>query len=112
MLRASSEQEGTPATLRGVVDRTIDLGVTAGRHLRDLATAVVARHRRSTEASRAAVVETLGEEAALTAIGVVANFQMMNRALDAIGIPATLDHTVATDLGIDVDTFGGAHGPA
>ena len=112
MLRASSQQEGAPATLRGVVDRTVDVGVIGARPLRDLATAVVARDARSTDASRAAVVETLGEQAAVTAIGVVANFQMMNRALDAVGIPATLDRTVATELGIDLDAFGGAHGAA
>ena len=48
----------------------------------------------------------------MTAIGVVANFQMMNRALDAVGIPQSLDPTLARDLGVDPETFGGVHGAA
>ena len=48
----------------------------------------------------------------MTAVGVVANFQMMNRALDAVGIPSGVDLTLAEQLGIDPVAFGGAHGSA
>ena len=46
----------------------------------------------------------------MAAVGVVANFQMMNRALDAVGIPARADPVVAAELRVDPTTFGGSHG--
>lgn len=110
MLRESSEQEGQGAELRGVTDPEVVLGVDQGETLRSLADALVARDRTGTDAATTQIVEALGETAAVTAIGVVANFQMMNRALDAVGIPSGVDLALAGQLGIDPDAFGGAHG--
>ncbi len=112
MLRESSEQEGRPAGLRGVTSSHEDLLVDHGDALRSLATALVDRDRPGTDSARDAIVGALGEEAGVTAVGVVANFQMMNRALDAVGIPSGVDLTLAEQLGIDPVAFGGAHGSA
>ena len=109
MLRESSTKEGIPAELRGLTDTGIDLGVRFGSDLRDLSTAMVERDRVSTDRARGRILAALGSQAAVTAIGVVANFQMMNRALDAVGIPAHLDPAIADALDVDLATFGGAH---
>ena len=110
MLRESSTKEGTPAHLRGLVDTSVDLAVHVGEHLRGLSTALVARDRPRLDNARSLIVAALGEEAAVTSIGVVANFQMMNRALDAVGIPAQSDPSIADELGVDPASFGGIHG--
>lgn len=110
MLRESSKEEGNPARLRGLIDTSVDIEVRECETLCSLSTALVARDRSATSAARDSLVTAIGAAAALRSIGVVANFQMMNRALDAVGIPAHLDPTLATDLGVDAQSFGGAHG--
>ena len=109
MLRESSAKEGKPATLRGVVDTAVDIGTLECDTLCELATGLVQRDRAIVDAAREDLVDSLGAEATVTAIGVVANFQMMNRALDAAGIPGYLDQSIANELGLDASTFGGAH---
>ena len=104
--------EGNPARLRGLIDTSVDIGVRQYEALTGLSTALLARDSASTSAARDALVSAVGAAAAVRSIGVVANFQMMNRALDAVGIPAHLDPTLATDLGVDAQSFGGAHGAA
>ena len=110
MLREGSAKEGAPAALRGLTDPDTDLAVGSGDELRSLATALVDRDLGAVAAARDRVVHSLGPEAAATAVGVVSNFQMMNRALDAVGIPAKFDPAIATELGIDPGSFGGEHG--
>ena len=102
--------EGNPARLRGLIDTSVDIGIREYEALASLSTALLARDQASASAAREALVSAVGAAAAVRSIGVVANFQMMNRALDAVGIPAHLDPTLATDLGVDADSFGGAHG--
>jgi hypothetical protein len=77
-----------------------------------MSTALVERDDAGLVEACTALVASLGAEAAVTAIGVVANFQMMNRALDAAGIPGMLDQALVDELGLDATTFGGAHGGA
>ena len=102
--------EGKPAHLRGLIDTNVEIGVRHGAVLIDLSTALTGRDVPATERSRAELVDALGGMAAVAAVGVVANFQMMNRALDAVGIPARADPVVAAELRVDPTTFGGSHG--
>lgn len=108
MLRESSAQESVSVELRGLTDEKVDLRLPGGNHLRALAGALL--DRQNLDSPRASVVAMLGEQAAVTAVGVVSNFQMMNRALDAVGIPAHVDRELADALGVDPRRFGGAHG--
>lgn len=104
--------EGTPPTLRGLVDTAVDIGVKGCGPLCRLATALIERDDDGLASARSEVVAELGDAATVTAIGVVANFQMMNRALDAAGVPARPDPSLSEALGLDPDEFGGAHGAA
>ncbi|WP_139306793.1 hypothetical protein [Modestobacter sp. DSM 44400] len=77
---------GTTVDLRAVVDDRIDPELPAGLELRSLATAMVTGQR--LEETRAALSRAAGPQMAAAAIGVCANFEMMNRILDATGCPA------------------------
>jgi hypothetical protein len=87
MLRASTTATATPLDLRGVLDATVDPLVPAGVLLRDSADAVIDRDRSAWARARAGLTDRLGPAAPAAAAGVAANFQMMNRLLDATGVP-------------------------
>ena len=71
--------------LRAVTDAAMDPGMPWGRELRDLATAMATGER--LDASRDALTREAGPRATAAAVGVCANFEMMNRILDATGCP-------------------------
>lgn len=100
MLRASVQKTtGTPADLRAVTDSGIDPGLPWGRELRDLATAMATGLR--LEESRDALTRAAGPRVTAAAVGVCANFEMMNRILDATGCPVPERlHFVAGLLGL------------
>ena len=86
MLRASVQKTtGTAVDLRAVVDTAIDPGLPWGPELRDLATAMATGTR--LDESRDALTRAGGLRVTAAAIGVCANFEMMNRILDATGCP-------------------------
>lgn len=87
MLRASAAAIDTPLDLRGIVDDAIDPLVPGGRQLRALADVVVDRDSAARVDALAAVDAAIDDGASTTAAGVAANFQMMNRLLDATGVP-------------------------
>ncbi|WP_156119256.1 MULTISPECIES: hypothetical protein [Modestobacter] len=90
---------GQSADLRPVVDDRIDPGLAWGIELRDLATAMVTGQR--LDESRRALSQEGGPQVAAAAVGVCANFEMMNRILDATGCPVPDSlHFVAGLLGI------------
>lgn len=75
------------------------------------ADALVARDPVAVEKTRAALADEVGDATAARAAAVCGNFQMMNRILDATGVPVPPGRSgLAEDLGIDPATFGGAHG--
>ena len=100
MLRASVQKTtGRPAELRAVVDDRVDPGLPWGVELRDLATAMVTGQR--LDECREALRLRAGPRAAAAAVGVCANFEMMNRILDATGCPVPESRaSVAGLLGI------------
>lgn len=71
--------------LAAVVDDARDPQLAWGGPLRALATALAAG--RGVPAARAALVDVAGPEAAVAAVGVCAVFAMMNRVVDAAGLP-------------------------
>ena len=98
MLSSSAETTGRPLDVRAIVDPSIDPLVPGGRELIALGRAAV-----STRPDRTAfdsLVEAIGLEAAVEAVGVAANFEIMNRVVDATGLPvskgsrATLGHLI------------------
>lgn len=85
MLSWSAKETGRAVRLAGIVDPTVDLGIPAGRELVALARAVrlaVADRRYLDE-----VAALIGLPAAVDAAAVAANFQIMNRVVDATGLP-------------------------
>ena len=82
MLRASSQAAGAPFDLRGVADVTVDPRVAAGRELVAFTDAAVLHDVDEIGAARDALIAAAGPDAAARA----ANFSMMNRLLDGIGV--------------------------
>lgn len=85
MLRASATQTTTPLELAAVVDDARDPRVAWGVELRDLASALARRD--GLAAAREALLAVAGPEATAAAVGVCAAFMMMNRLVDAAGLP-------------------------
>lgn len=86
MLRVSVQKTtGASVNLRAITDASIDPGIPWGRELRDLATAMATGER--LDESRDALTREAGPEATAAAVGVCANFEMMNHILDATGCP-------------------------
>jgi|SRR6056297_1552156 len=102
MLRASAHEAGDDVDLRAITDRADDPGIPAGRELLAFATAVVGDHGEALDDARAALLDAAGPAAVVRASAVAGNFQMMNRLVDATGVPigASL-RAVAVDLGLD-----------
>ena len=87
MLRASSETTETPVDPRALADRSIDPLIPGGHELLDLVDAVVPVSTASTDTVRSMVVDQLSPDALVDAVGVIGNFELMNRIADATGIP-------------------------
>lgn len=85
MLSWSAHETSRPANIAGLVDPSVDPGPPGGR-------ALVALGRRvaTTAVDRRALEDTaavIGLAAAIDAAAVAANFQIMNRVVDATGLP-------------------------
>jgi hypothetical protein len=104
MLRASASQTGREVDTAAVVDDTRDPLVPGGDELRAFATALVRSTDREDPAlrsARSALVDRLGPAAAARAATVTGNFEMMNRLLDASGVPVPARmRQVGRDLGV------------
>lgn len=85
MLSWSALETGRPVNLTGIVDPAIDPQVPGGAGLVSLGRAIA-----TTIPDRApldAVATAIGLSAAIDAAAVAANFQVMNRVVDATGLP-------------------------
>ena len=87
MLRASTEAHHERLDLRGVVDPDVDPLVPNGRALVRFATALVAGDDSDLAEVRGALAAEVGAAGAARAAAVAGNFQMMNRLVDASGVP-------------------------
>lgn len=85
MLRWSAQETGRTVELAGIIDPAVDSGLLGGRELITLAQQVrlAGPDRRALDR----VAEVLGLPAAVDAAAVAANFQVMNRVVDATGLP-------------------------
>ena len=103
MLRASSRHTGRPADARAVVDLTKDALVPHGAELLAFTDAAVLRDRDEMPVARQALLDVAGPEAVVRAAGCAANFQMMNRLLDALGVEVRRQGMeLAAELGLAV----------
>lgn len=85
MLSWSAQETNRPANIVGIVDPSVDPGPPGGRALVALGRAV-----RSSASDRRALEDAaaiIGLDAAIDAAAVAANFQIMNRVVDATGLP-------------------------
>lgn len=85
MLSWSAHETDRTANLAGIVDPTIDPGIRGGAALVALGRAVATTtpDRRTLDT----VAAIIGLPAAVDAAAVAANFQIMNRVVDATGLP-------------------------
>lgn len=85
MLRASAITTGLTFDLRGLVDPDVSLGIPASRPLVEFTDALIAGT--GVAHARRRLVNAVGKEGAARAALVAANFEMMNRIVDATGVP-------------------------
>ena len=85
MLSWSIEETNQQIDLLPIADGRGDPLLLGGRELIGFVNATLSGN--GIGAARAAVVEVLGEEAAVDAAGVIGNFEMMNRIADGVGMP-------------------------
>jgi hypothetical protein len=85
MLRWSATETGRAVELAGIIDPAADPGLPGGRELVTLAREVrlAGPDRRALDR----VADVIGLPAAVDAAAVAANFQVMNRVVDATGLP-------------------------
>jgi hypothetical protein len=102
MLRASAHAIGQAVDLHAVTGMAVDPLLPAGRQLLDFASALLRGTDDELAVARKALDEAAGSGAVVRAAAVTGNFQMMNRLVDATGVPigASL-RSIAPDLGLD-----------
>lgn len=98
MLRVSANTNDETINLLGVGNETIDSGVPNATVLSALAEAAVLRDEHEIEVARDRAVQDLGVATAMRVVAVAANFEMMNRLLDAAGIGPTGSGRAIGDL--------------
>jgi hypothetical protein len=101
MLRASAEASNAPLNLMAIPNPSLDPLLPGGRELLAFTTALVARDDQKLEATRSNLAKALGSGAVAAAAGAAGNFQMMNRLLDATGVPQPTDRSIEAELGLD-----------
>ncbi|HSM67788.1 MAG TPA: hypothetical protein VK860_15890 [Ilumatobacteraceae bacterium] len=101
MLRASAHATGEPVDLRAITDRAPDAQLRAGPELLGFATALIRDDDRLDE-QRALLATAAGTHAMVRASAVTGNFQMMNRLVDATGVPVGGSmRSIGADLGLE-----------
>jgi len=101
MLRASADANREVVDMLGVGHVTVDSGVPGDAELTALTDAVILRDADELDVARSRSVERLGEASTVRAIAVAANFEMMNRLLDAAGVgPTTAMRPIGELIGV------------
>lgn len=101
MLRASAHHTGRPVDLTSIAHPDRDSKVPAGRKLIEFVTALLGGTD-DLSADHDRLAEAAGAMGAVRAAAVAGNFQMMNRLVDATGVPigASL-RAIADELELD-----------
>ena len=94
--------------LEAVANTAIDPNLVAGKQLLTFADALLGSDASALDAARAALQDVVGAEGATRAAMVIGNFEMMNRLLDATGVPVPASMGLITrELGLP--DFNGRH---
>ena len=105
MLRASAQTVGVELDLRAVGDRGVDPGDRQAAALLAFTDALVGRERHRLGDVRGALRELMGDLAVAQAASVAGNFEMMNRIVDATGIPVPAPMAaIAPEIGLTEPT--------
>lgn len=103
MLRASSNHSDRPAFIGAIVDPAADPLLAAGRELLAFTDAAVLGDTEELPIARAELLAAAGPDAVVRAAACAGNFQMMNRLLDAIGVPVSrAGAALAAELGLQL----------
>ena len=87
MLRESGKLEGRDYKLEGAIDVSVDTGLDHGTALVRFAGAVVAADTGALDSARYMLAKEAGSDAVVSAAITAANFSMLDRVANAIGIP-------------------------
>ena len=108
MLRESVENSGGTIDLTGLTDasQTDISGVANSKELLQFATAFLGEDPLAFGDARQALVDKMGAEAMVDTVGIVSNFQRMDRIADSTGIPSEvptllMSEDLCEQLGID-----------
>jgi hypothetical protein len=101
MLRASAHQTGRQVELSAIVHPDRDSVLPAGRQLLEFVTALILGSDDDLSEARGRLVASVGDGGVVRTAAVAGTFQMMNRLVDATGVPigATMK-LIADDLGL------------
>ena len=108
MLRASADANNETVAMRGIGHVTVDSGLPGDAELTALTDAVVLRDPDELDIARSRAIDRLGAESTVRALAVAANFEMMNRLLDAAGVgPTAAMRPIGELIGVSLPTrFG------
>ncbi|MEM8923885.1 MAG: hypothetical protein AAGD35_10315 [Actinomycetota bacterium] len=105
MLRASTEATGLEFDATAIADPQRPIGLPAGAETVRFARALV-RRTDDLDAARNALVESIGAEGAAGVAAVAGNFEMMNRVLDATGVPIPAEMAATLEpAGLAIDAI-------
>ncbi len=94
--------------LKAVSDTSLDPNIPFGKELLAFADALVGNDTELLDQARSALQDTAGTDAATRAPMVMGNFEMMNRVLDATGVPVPISMgAISEELGLP--PFTGRH---
>ncbi len=101
MLRASAHQTGRLVELSAIAHPNRDSLLPAGRQLIEFVTALI-RGAEDLFGARERLAHAVGISGAVRAAAVAGNFQMMNRLVDATGVPiGPTARAIAAELDLD-----------
>jgi len=101
MLRASAHATGQRVDLRTITGRAGDPQIASGIQLLGFVTSLLESDDSDLTAARDVLLEHAGADAVVRTAAVAGNFQMMNRLVDATGVPIGASmRTIAADLGL------------
>lgn len=104
MLRVSSEHLDRAADLGALSDASVDPVTPGGRQLMAFTDAAVLGDDLELPTATERLVAAVGPAGAVRAAAIAANFQMMNRMLDAIGVDYGGSPDLAADIGVPFAT--------
>lgn len=87
LLRESGHIKGTPVNMNALTNPEVDSGVPDGDVLIAFTNAVAGTDPAALDAARSALEDRMGPNATVEAALIAANFSMLDRIANAIGIP-------------------------